>query len=253
MELGTTRRATPALSVPAARLALAAVAASVAFLGSLHLLSPEFDPSWRVVSEYAYGKHGWALLLMFASGALGSWALAFAIRSQVPTRGGRIGLAFLVAAGVGGAMGALFDIHHPLHGLAGGIGVLSFPVAAVLISASLGRAPAWAAARRSLLWTAHSTWATVVLMTATFALMIGTLPSETRSAKPGTVTTLPAGVIALVGYANRLLLLSQCAWAALVAWRAIALGRRERAAPSPAIGPSHRSMKSRGSQTGAAG
>lgn len=38
---------------------------TLALLTSLHVLSPEFDPSWRMVSEYAYGRHGAVLSLMF--------------------------------------------------------------------------------------------------------------------------------------------------------------------------------------------
>ena len=61
----------------AARLSLAAAIATLLTLAVLHLLSPEFDPSWRMVSEYANGGYGWVLSLMFASWAVSSWALAF--------------------------------------------------------------------------------------------------------------------------------------------------------------------------------
>jgi len=43
------------------------------FLASLHVLSPEFDPSWRIVSEYALGNFGWVLSLMFVSWAVSWW------------------------------------------------------------------------------------------------------------------------------------------------------------------------------------
>jgi membrane-bound metal-dependent hydrolase YbcI (DUF457 family) len=92
---------TSKIEVTAARLAIAAAAAVLLLLASLHVLSPEFDPSWRMVSEYANGHYGWVLSLMFASWAVSSWALAFAIRSQVRTIAGKIGLVFLIAAGVG--------------------------------------------------------------------------------------------------------------------------------------------------------
>src|SRR6266536_807487 len=77
---------------PTARLSIAAAAAVLLLLASLHVLSPEFDPSWRVVSEYANGRYGWVLSLMFAAWAVSSWALVFTIRSQVTTRAGKLGV-----------------------------------------------------------------------------------------------------------------------------------------------------------------
>ena len=100
-----------------------------------------------MVSEYANGGYGWVLSLMFASWAVSSWALAFAIWPQVGTRAGKIGLFFLIAAGIGEAMASVFDINHPLHGLAGMMGIGSLPIAAMLISVSIRSIQAWAAAK----------------------------------------------------------------------------------------------------------
>jgi hypothetical membrane protein len=176
-----------------ARLAIAAAAAVLLLLAGLHMLSPEFDPSWRMVSEYATGRYGWVLSLMFVSWALSSWALAFAIWPQVKTTAGRIGLAFLVAAGVGEAMASVFDITHPLHSLAALIGIPSLAIAAMLISVSLGRAKAWAPARKSLLWTANLTWISLVLMAASFAILIFTYTRAGGVMSAGVITTLPPG------------------------------------------------------------
>ena len=131
------------------RISFAAAAATLVFLAALHVLSPEFDPSWRMVSEYALGNYGWVLSLMFVAWAISSWALVITIWSQVGTIAGKIGLVFLTAAGVGEAMASVFDINHPLHSLAAMIGFLSLPVAALLISVSLGRTQAWSAAKNS--------------------------------------------------------------------------------------------------------
>src|SRR5215217_8527403 len=86
-----------ASSRTAARLSFAAAALSLVLLAALHVLSPEFDPSWRMVSEYATGDYGWVLALMFLSMAVGSGALFFAIRSHIWTISGKIGLVFLLA------------------------------------------------------------------------------------------------------------------------------------------------------------
>jgi hypothetical protein len=53
------------ISVLAAWAAIAASGAAVALLLSLHVLSPEFSPAWRMISEYANGQYGWVLAAMF--------------------------------------------------------------------------------------------------------------------------------------------------------------------------------------------
>ncbi len=208
-----------ALSITAARAAIAASVATLLILISLHLISPEYDPSWRMVSEYALGQYGWVLSLMFLVWAISSWALAFTLRSQVTTRAGKIGLGFLVAAGVGEAMAAFFDISHNLHGLATLIGIGSLPIAAMLISVSLSRIDGWSAAWPALLWTANLTWISVVLMAATFILMMVTYMQVggnlTATEAPA---VLPPGVIALVGWTNRLLVVIYCLWVMVVGW-----------------------------------
>lgn len=209
------------LAFPAARLAIASGAAVLLLLASLHVLSPEFDPSWRMVSEYANGGYAWVLSLMFVAWAISSWALAFAIWSQVSTRAGRIGLIFLIAAGIGEAMASVFDVNHSLHGLAALIGIGSLPVAAMLISVSLSRTREWSTARRSLLWTANLTWISLLLMLASFAMLIVTYTQAGGDMSAGAVTVLPPGVIALVGWANRLLIVVYCVWGLTVARQAL--------------------------------
>ncbi|HJX20835.1 MAG TPA: DUF998 domain-containing protein, partial [Steroidobacteraceae bacterium] len=82
-------------------MAVAAALATPVLLATLRVLSPEFDPSYRLMSEYALGSHGWVLSLTFLAWGVSSCALALAVRSQVRTRGGRIGVVFLVVAGLG--------------------------------------------------------------------------------------------------------------------------------------------------------
>lgn len=212
------------LSVPAARLAIATSVAVLVLLVSLHILSPEFDPAWRMVSEYADGQYSWVLSLMFVTWAISSWALAFAIWPQVRTTAGKIGVFFLIAAGIGEAMAALFDINHPLHEIASAIGIPSLSIAAMLISVSLVRAKEWASAKKALLWTASLTWISILLMIATFAIMIITYTQTGATIDPqAEVTTLPVGVIALVGWANRFLVLVYCAWVMTAARQALKL------------------------------
>jgi hypothetical protein len=206
---------TARISVAAAWVAIAAAGAVLLLLAGLHVLSPEFDPSFRVVSEYANGRHGSVLSLMFVAWALSSWALAIAIWSQVNGIAGKIGLVFLIAAGVGEAMASVCDINHPLHNLAGMIGVLSLPVAAMLISVRLGRTQAWLGAKKTLLWTANFTWVILVLMFAALIIMIRGY-------------TLAGNRIIVVGWANRLLVVLYCVWAVTVAIQGFKVRRRLR-------------------------
>ena len=205
------------ISDPAAWVAIGAAGAALLFLAALHALSPEFDPSFRVVSEYANGSYGWVLSLMFVAWALSSWALAIAIWSQVNGISGKLGLGFLIAAGVGEAMAAVCDINHPLHGLAGALGVLGLPIAAMLLSVRLGRTQAWLGAKQVLLWTANLTWAILVLMFVALFIMVRGY-------------TLAGNKIIFIGWANRLLVVLYCVWAVTVAIQALKLKRSSRSA-----------------------
>jgi hypothetical protein len=195
-------------SVRTARVAMGAAGVTLLFLASLHALSPEFDPSFRVVSEYANGRYGWVLSLMFAAWAVSSWSLTAALWRQLTGLSGKIALGFLIAAGIGEAMAALCDINHQLHNLAGAIGVLSLPIAAVWISILLARTPAWTGNRRLVLIVANLTWMALALMaTALFALVKGY-----RIAPPG---------MEVIGWTNRLLVVAYCAWVMTIAWQGL--------------------------------
>jgi hypothetical protein len=218
--LMTTENQSSRIVRPAAWLAIVATLAALALLAALHVLSPEFAPSWRMVSEYAFGHYAWVLSLMFLTWGIGTWALAAAIWREVHTTAGKAGLWLLVIAGLGEAMASVFDIRHEVgHGIAGLLGVVGFPIAALLLSVALGRQESWRPARRALLWLANLSWISVVLLIVTMAIMVmqmmrvsgGHLPQHAPK-------TLPAGVLALDGWADRLIVLANCAWVLVAAW-----------------------------------
>jgi hypothetical protein len=210
---------------PAAWLAIIMTAATILLLASLHALSPEFAPSWRMVSEYAFGRYGWVLSLMFLSWSISSWALAVAIWSQVKTKAGKVGLWFLVVAGIGEAMASVFDVTHDTgHSIAGLLGVAGFPIAALLLSVALGQTQAWRGARKTLLWIANLSWISVILLVATLVLMTMQLTNANGGHLPQHAPkSLPPGVLGLDGWANRLMVLSYCWWVFVAAWQAIRL------------------------------
>lgn len=214
---------------PAALVAILGTGAAFLLLATLHLLSPEFSPSWRVISEYALGHYGWVLSLMFLSSGIGTWALAVAIWSQVDTKAGRAGLWFLLISGTGSAMASVFDVTHEIgHGIAGLLGVIGFPIAALLLSVNLGSQETWRPARRALLWIANLSWISVVLLIVTLAIMTMQMARLNGGHLPQHVPkSLPPGVLALDGWADRLIVLSDWAWVLFAAWHAIQARRHE--------------------------
>jgi hypothetical protein len=204
-------------SKPAATVAIAAALTSAALLLALHFVSPEFAPSWRMVSEYANGRHAGLLTGVFATWAISSWALAVAVWPISSSWLGRIGLAFLVLAGIGEMMGGLFDVNHRLHGAAFGIGVPSLTIAALLVTLALRRAGVEAP-----LWPAHLNWIAVVLMALTMALFFAALrrAGVEISTQSTPLSSLPDGVRAYNGWANRLLFAASYLWLVLTAMAA---------------------------------
>lgn len=216
------------VSLPAAVIAIVSASLAIVALATLHVVSPEFSPAWRMISEYGNGHYEWILSLMFAFWGLSTLALAFAIRSQARGAVGRTGLALLVVAGVADIGGGVFDINHdPGHSIAGALGIVGLPAAAVLVSIALGRNARWAAAKRLVLWTAHLTWISVVLLGITFVAMVVTFMQVQGSLPAQVPKSIPAGVVALVGWTNRLLMLAYSAWVIVVAWQAIKIGSQE--------------------------
>jgi hypothetical protein len=190
-----------------------------------------------MVSEYAFGHYGWVLSLMFLSWGISSWALAVAIWSQVSTKAGKVGLWFLIIAGIGEAMASVFDATHETgHGIAGLLGVVGFPIAALLLSVSLGRTEAWQGAKKTLLWIANLSWISVVLLAGTLALMTMQVAKANGGQLPKHAPkSLPPGVFALDGWANRLIVLSNCLWVLVAAWQAIKLRRKQSVSSQSAI------------------
>ena len=211
----------------AAWLAILLTAAAILLLAALHVLSPEFSPSWRVISEYALGRYPWVLSLMFFCMGSSSWALAAAIWPEAQSIGGKFGKWLLLIAGLGGVMASYFDITRMIgHTVAGLLGVIGFPIAAMLLSVALGRTKDWRAARPRLFFVANLSWISVVLLVATLFIMTmqmsqlngGHLPQHAPK-------VLPSGVIALDGWADRLIILTNSAWIVLAAWQVIRVRR----------------------------
>lgn len=192
-----------------ARLAVAGAAVFLLLLGVLHVVKSELDPSWHFISEYAIGRHGWLMVVAFASLGLGCVALFAAIRSQATTKGGRVGLAFLLVAAVGLVIAAAFTsdpvtavgeevtTHGTVHGVGTVLGTLGIPIAAVLIARALRRNPRWTDAR-------------CPLVAATALALVGFLVFELSFAAMVPGEELGPGVP--IGWPNRILIVTYAIW-----------------------------------------
>lgn len=191
-----------------ASITIACCTLSLLCLIALHVSSPEFQPSWRMVSEYALGKHKWLLTTFFVLWALGSFTLSILLWVQATTTAAKIGVALLFVSSLGGLMGGLFDVKSRLHGMAAMLGVPTLPVAALLIAYNLGNADSF------VVLVAHATWVSLLCMAISMIIMMNGFKKAGVPMGPDAAVPerLPDGVVALAGYANRLLIVCNMGW-----------------------------------------
>ncbi len=198
------------------------VTALVALLALLvlHVVSPEFKPSWRMISEYAMGSHKAWITLFFFSWGLSSISLTLLCFQLAASAWLKLGAVFLLVNGIGALMGGLFDVRHKLHGLSFTLGVPTLIAAALFISYQLAALEGWKVYRAVLLYSAHATWISCVLMGVAMVVMISGFKKAGIAMGPDVEPPkeVPAGVTALAGYANRLLVLCYVGWNIVVAY-----------------------------------
>ena len=197
-----------------AKLILASCSLSLICLAILHIVSAEFKPSWRMVSEYALGKHKWLFTSFFVLWSIGSILTSIHLWHFVTSKLAFAGLILIFISGIGAFMGGMFDIKHKLHGFSFLLGVPTLPMGAVLVSYNLLNQGYGTSSKSFILCSAHATWMSLVLMAISMIVMMtgfkkSGIPMGPNIEPPKTV---PEGVIALAGYANRILVLCYIAW-----------------------------------------
>ena len=192
---------------------------SILCLLTLHFVSNEFKPSFRMISEYALGKHKWLLTIFFLCWGLCSISSGFMMWNVVTTGWAKFGVVLLFVTGIGAIMGGLFDVQHKLHGLAFGIGIPFLPIGALLISYHLIKKFEWQENSFSLLLSSHSIWISLVFMAVSMFLLFSSLKSAGIVYGPDSppFTELPKNVIGISGWANRLLVLCYILYPVLTA------------------------------------
>jgi hypothetical protein len=203
-----------------AQLVFASGVLSLVSLLALHFVSPEYQPSWRMISEYALGKHKWLITSFFILWGVSSLFLSLLLWNVVTTWWGYLGVVLLFISAIGEIMGGLFDIKHKWHGMAFGLGVPSLPIAALLVGYNLLASESWRSYRGTILISSYATWISLGVMAAAMGVMFAGfrkagIVMDQHSEAPDKV---PDGVIALGGYANRMLVLCYVGWLVLIAY-----------------------------------
>lgn len=139
--------------------ALIAVAAAVALVVVLHVAEPEFDPSWRMLSEYSLGRYG--VLMRVAFVAAGSAVIAIGVALTESAGPASLGLALVAIGPIGAAFIDTDPIITPrpevsrrsdVHAVLGALFILGFPIAATIAGLAsagdpgVGPVLAWASA-----------------------------------------------------------------------------------------------------------
>ena len=212
---------TPSTVAAAGRLAWFAEALFLILLLALHILEPELDPSWRLISEYAIGRFGWLMAFAFLLSAFGCLSLFVAIRPTVRGGDGKVGQILLLASAAGMLIAALFPTDPItatgaavtttgiLHRLGALGGILTFAPAAALLSRSLVRSAAWSSARVSLAWTVAFVWLSLLAFVLSMAVMFrGSFGPEVP-----------------VGWSHRIMMVANSAWLMTVAQQVLRLQR----------------------------
>ena len=208
------------------RAAKAVVATSIAYLvllALLHLIKPEVTPSWQTLSIYARGE--WGILGQIAYCLLGITHLCMfaTLKGHMKSRYGKVGLALLIIAGIGGILGGL-GVSDPLntpqtqmtasgqlHAIGAALEIWGAPIAALLVNLSLVRKnSAWRSSRKALAWT-------MALPLAGLVLFMGSGATAGESVGPGDV----------IGYMNRVAIVAIMAWQIVVARAALQLETKE--------------------------
>ncbi len=197
--------------------------AFLAILISLHFLEPEFDPAWRMISEYEIGRFGWMMRLAFFCWGASLLALLIAIWPYLQSTTGiiiRVWFSLIVIALFGAGIFKTNPITdrtpstiNTLHTICGAIVIFTFPIAATLAITNLLHGPQWSPSRGLLVIGIILVWLGVVTFMAS---IIVARVKDPRAGEPG-------GSIVYQGWPNRFMVLTYIIWIILVSVPALRL------------------------------
>ncbi len=188
----------------------------LALLALLHFLKPEFDPSWRMISEYEIGRFGWLMRLAFFAWGASVLALLVAIWPSLQPIAGTIARWWFVVIAIALFGAGIFktdpitditdSVVNRLHTLCGAIVILTFPVAAALAVHGLTRDPLWSASQGLLIVVTALTWIGVVSFFASIIIARRRVPSAGAG-----------GPTIRMGWPNRFMVVTYAVWIIVVA------------------------------------
>ena len=214
------------VTTAAARIAVVLAASFLTILLLLHFLEPEFDPSWRMISEYEIGRYGWLMSLAFFCWGGSVLALLTALWPSLQTIGGMIGRWWLLLIGVALFGAGIFKTNaitdttpstaNSLHTLCGAFVILTFPIVASLVARSLARNPEWITTRQRLLWVTLLVWFSMFAFFGSIIISSAVNPSAGR-----------VGPEVLLGWPNRFMVVTYAIWLITVASRALQISKQK--------------------------
>jgi Protein of unknown function (DUF998) len=194
------------MATTAAVYSLGAAALAVGLVALLHVLEPEFDPSWRMLSEYSLGHYGVLMRLAFIAAGTGVIAVAVALWGSA----GWMCLGLILVAT--GPLAAAFIDTDPIttpvaeqtrrskvHAAVGSLFILGFPLAATLAGIGAGGS---STVGPILAWASVVPW----IALGWFVASLRDTPADGRAAPD-----------IKVGWPNRVCMLAYLAWMALAA------------------------------------
>lgn len=192
---------------------------SLLCLLTLHFVSTEFKPSWRMISEYALGKYKWLITAFFYLWGIASILLSTLLWSEVSSTWGKIGVILVLISGIGAFMGGLFDLKHKNHGLSFMLGTPTLPIGALIICYHLISMDKWQNYETPILYSTHSLWISFILMALSMVVLMSGYKKTGLPMGPGVEPpkALPKGVIGVNGYFNRLLVFCYILWLVVMA------------------------------------
>lgn len=184
----------------------------ITILVLLHFIKQDIAPSWNFISEYEIGRFGWLMQIAFFSLALSCIFLVLALWKPLNIVG-KIGLIMLMISATGMIIAAICKtdaLNTPpdlitqsgkLHQL--GAMLDQIPFAAILITISIFRKKEWKINKLLLI-------ITLLLIWSGFIYFVGSIKAQ-----------FPAdgkfGPNVLVGWQNRLMIVTQALWLAAIA------------------------------------
>ncbi len=192
--------------------ALGAAALAVGLVVLLHVLEPEFDPSWRMPSEYSLGRYGILMRLAFIAAGTAVIAVGAALGSVAwPAN---LGLLVVALGPLGAAFvdtdpittpRASFTTKGNMHSALGSLFILGFPIVAAIVGIS---AAGHAAVGPRLALASVACWAGIIWFLAT---TLRHAPADGRGSPD-----VP------IGWPIRVAMLAYLGWVALAAFTLLA-------------------------------